>query len=340
MSCLIFDVLILLCVLVGMWLIACLTFARVAAATYDECRHPPRGGISLFGGTPSNLRIAIVQCGNTAVDFPDFGSLVDGSPRDFDNIPYGVQSIYMNALYAAAHGYKYEYYVFNSKTIERYPTWCRVPTMRRSLTQRHPPDMALYLDLDAYIRTDLPMSNVFEKTNRARAMCLDDGLESQPCIYPRVNITPPLYKGMPMPELQRSFEDDPVWPTLMRGVDIVNSGGGWLERNTGNVTWLDEWWDLGSTWEGGRYERDQYHEQRILNVLMAGSSAMRKETLLLEDPIYNSPRSVCMPHMYAIFKEGPEVRRQMAADLLARLRRVSTDRVAIHVMSGTTSIVY
>lgn len=325
----------------GMWappfavgVLLCLMIARVGADTYDECRNPSREGVSLFGGTPSQLRIVIVQCGDTAVDLPDFGMLSSGHARAFEDVPYGVQSIYLNALYAADHGYAYEYFVFNNRTIERYPTWCRVPAMRRALTQRHPPDMVLYLDLDAYIRTDLPISDAFEKTRRSRALTLDDGAESQPCIYQRANVATPLYKGMHMSELQRSFDEDSAWSAHMLGADIVNSGGGWLERNTGSVTFLDDWWALGATWQAGHYLQNPYHEQRILNVLMAQRPELRKETILLEDPFYNSPLSVCIPHMYAGYKDRVDARRQMAVDLLSRLSRVPMDRAVIRIVSG------
>ena len=106
---------------------------------------------------------------------------------------------------------------------------------------------------------------------------MDEGYELYQGIYWRVKSDPPLNRSMTMPQLQEGFETDPAWVDALQEIDMLNTGGGWLEINKGEDTmaFLDAWWDLGSTFKGGQYMNGQYFDQRILSVLMAEQPELR-----------------------------------------------------------------
>ena len=142
-----------------------------------------------------------------------------------------------------------------------------------------------------------------------------------------------------MPQLQASFERDPAWEEpMLEETDMVNMGGGWLELNKGEITleFLDAWWDLGESYKGGSYLRKRlYHDQRVLNALLAARPGLRAQTALLEDTVFNSPTSACVPHLYYNLKSMGDVRRAMATDLLERLELADNigREIVIHVGS-------
>jgi hypothetical protein len=104
------------------------------------------------------------------------------------------------------------------------------------------------------------------------------------------------------------------------------------------IAFLDRWWHFGDTFKGGFYRLVFPLEQRILNVAMARSQTCRRRTALLEDTIYNSPRSPCIPHLYATNnKREPEYLAALRAVVTERAAAMSLDaasHVFVHDLSG------
>ena len=116
---------------------------------------------------------------------------------------------------------------------------------------------------------------------------------------------------MSMPALQTGFEAGGPWADALKEKDILNTGGGWLQKNT-HSAFLENWWN-----SGGEYMRTWTFEQRILSSLLAVDDEERRSTLMLEDAVYNSPRSPCIVHLYAEKKVVAKYRRDMARTCLA-----------------------
>lgn len=192
------------------------------------------------------------------------------------------------------------------------------------------PIAVLHLDLDVYIKTDLPLSiQHLHDTSRSRYITMDEYHEHpyqrqnrtwhSYSIYDRltefvsptkVPAVPGLSWSMPMPELQALFETHPAFSGRMYTDDMLNTGAAWLElghpqgSHKGRLTqsFLHEWWALGRLFEGGKYLTHRMQEQRLLSVVMATRAELRAHTALLEDNVYNSPVSKCIPHLYAEYK--------------------------------------
>ena len=116
---------------------AALLQSAAAAYVRPPCElNKTRAGFDILSATlpADGNRITIVQCGDTPIERPNFNLL---RTSDFRTISYGMQSVYLNAAYAALHGYKYEFYVVDANgTFGRNPSWCRVPAVKRALKVR------------------------------------------------------------------------------------------------------------------------------------------------------------------------------------------------------------
>lgn len=162
------------------------------------------------------------------------------------------------------------------------------------------------------------------RLGRDRLISLDEGDEFWPGIYIRVD--QPINRATPIPAMQAGFDHHFTWTDALFKSDILNTGGGWMElgypsfppaagQHTRAFLW--DWWALGQKWRSGKYMKDTFSfEQRILSVLMGLHREIRRRTAILEDQTYNSPRSSCIRHLYAVpNKQNPEYLYQMAQTL-------------------------
>lgn len=271
------------------------------------------------------------------------GSLYADYNHDFCNVCFAAD--------AARHGYRFEFHLF--PTHEHIaPAWCRMIAMERILSTG--PAAVLYLDQDVYIKTDLPLSlKDLRDSNKSRCICMN---EYHPHPYDETNGGFSVYsrlseemggaptavsRDMPMPELQRMFESHPAFTQKMYKNDMLNTGGGWLELGHArgshgaalSRSFLHQWWGEGKVLDGGKWLLQFTWEQRVLSVTMAKRQSLRMQTLLLPDKLYNSPVSLCMPHMYGEYKrvgsyvaEALRTFRESSMPFLNRL----TARVVVH----------
>jgi len=301
------------------------------AATYPPhnqklCLGGPRtGSHKLFAPQKHDrsLNIVILQCNDKPLgQLPDFEMLRQG----YDRVDLYRQSAYLNAAYAALHGYAYRYHFDNQCGGGRHKTWCKLQALHAVMTSGSSPlpDAVLFLDSDAYIRTDYPLAlDGLLDAGFHRALALDEGDETWPGIYNRIPTEdPPISRHTHLTDLQTRFENETYgWAAVMEHKDLLNTGL-WLEMPGAvgwNLTFIETIWQMGASVEGGRYRVDPYHEQRIMNLLFIKSSYYRSKVSLLEDILYNSPRSPCVVHLYAEKKTLEPYRTRMADDLLSRL---------------------
>lgn len=315
-----------------------------------NCTRSLRGGVSLFSSTAHSVTTAaahsvtIFSCGDRAPSV----SFLATPPDSWGAVPLPSLAAAANLLYARLHGYDFRFFVDAAHAQARRNPWCRLRSMRHALLQPPLPDAALYLDTDAYIRTNLPLSlDSLRASSKHRAIGQDEGDEERGGICPRLNHATTVLgsrlhcnnkagdptQASPMADTQAVFERDPEAVRYLNesNFGLLNTGGGWLELagRAETIAFLDRWWRLGDTFKGGVYRQAFPLEQRILNVAMAHSQKEREATALLEDTIYNSPRSPCIPHLYAVKnKQEPEY--------LATLRAVVTQRAAGVVLNASS----
>ena len=119
--------------LLGVLLAAAVT-PQGAAYSRPPCElNKTRGGFEIFRGEAGGhqTRITILQCGDLPLERPNFELL---RSQHYDAVPLSMQSIYLNAAYAALHGYKYEYFQVDANgTHGRGRQWCRIPAIRSVL---------------------------------------------------------------------------------------------------------------------------------------------------------------------------------------------------------------
>ena len=137
----------------------------------STCERSSRGGPSLFAADAPPLRLEIVQC-NTA-SLPPRSALDGVTPDRWNKDLSTPLSAYLNAAYAALHGYNYTFFQVQGG-FPAYNTWCRVAAVRQAAARQPPPEAILYLDGDSFIMTDLPMT-LAELHGRTRAIGLDAG---------------------------------------------------------------------------------------------------------------------------------------------------------------------
>lgn len=173
------------------------------------------------------------------------------------------------------------------------------------------PTAVLFLDQDAYIYTDLPLTiSHLVRLGRDRLITPNEGDESWPGIYGMID--EPITRETSIPDLQTGFDTHPAWITTLFREDILNTGGGWMELGHPNFgpksshvaaqrtqSFFREWWALGQRWEGGIYLKKKFpFEQRMLSILFGLRQDIRLRTAMVEDMHYNSPRGQCMAHLY------------------------------------------
>jgi hypothetical protein len=284
----------------------------------DNCTASPtqRGGFSIFADKPplSPERLTLVQCGDKVPD------LSFASPSaSWENATYADLAALANLLFARARGYSY---VFFEERSPRPSAYCRISAMLRVLSTVPAPAAALYLDSDAYVRTEQFLTaSGLETRGWRRALALDEGDEAKPGVYHRLRGVPGLLsRATPMPVIQAAFERAPEFAAAMAaGRDVLNSGV-WLERGGGagaqqTLAFLHSWLNTSDSPAGRRWP----FEQRTLQVLLADLPAARAQTGILEDVIYNTHASPCVPHLYAGKKRVQENLDVLASVVRARL---------------------
>lgn len=268
-------------------------------AHVSTCSHSTRNGPSIFEPHASGLvplrRVEIVQCNTAALREPSNAQAVSDL------------SAYVNAGYAQLHGYQYTYMqVPPSFQQSAHTPWCRVAAVRQAASRTPPPEAVLYLDGDAFMLTDLPLTAA-HLAGRSRAIGIDAGdidIPDKDAMYQRwPNTTEaPLHKFMDMRVVQSLFEGESSgWAERMtEGADVVNTGGGWLELvDSETLAFLDALWAFGDTWKGGAYKHTSWaFEQSALNALLGTDARARSRTALLEDGLWNCPTSPCVAHLY------------------------------------------
>jgi hypothetical protein len=316
---------VILCITAGAAAETCTSVhgPRSAAQVLGDanCSASTRGGIALF--TPHrpdrSQMIRLLQCGDS---LPDISALARG---ELSAASYAAKTALANLLWALERGHAYAFYLQTPDT-GRNPSWCRVRAMRHALTESPLPIAALYMDTDAYILTEQHLTLDHLHAGRFhRAIPLDEGDEEWPGIYVR-GVPANLSHDTPMPLIKRAFDEDGEFLHAMGRQDMLNTGGGWLElgHRPSTISFLDRFYAAGETHEGGRFKHAFSHEQRVLSTILSQPDADRdrRETALLEDAVYNSPRSPCIVHLYGGAKNKPACTETLDATLLRRLSRV------------------
>ena len=292
---------------------------RAGERASKNCLRSFRRGPVLFAEeSEKGCAVTIVQCGDKQ---PPLAPLLrtDSSAGDVEAIPLEAMTTQLNFLYARRHGYRYAFYVFNTSALSppRDAAWCRVGAVAAALRGRsscgETPSAVVYLDQDAYIVQDAPLQlSRLRAAGRLRAIPLDGGDERESGFYWKIRNSAIIHSAAlrlpnrhtPMDRLQRAFEKDAAWARALSWKDVVNTGGGWFEvaenatSCAANLAFLAQWWALGDELEGGRFLTEGNREQRVLNVLLSHSVPGRRQTALLEDAAWNSPRSQCIAHLY------------------------------------------
>jgi hypothetical protein len=188
--------------------------------------------------------------------------------------------------------------------------------------------------MDTYVRTEQFVTlKTLRERGFHRAVGLDEGNEDWPGIYPRLrafSVPGNVSRATPMPQLQALFESSENFTRAMWRRDVLNTGGGWLELGLreSTLSFLDRFFAYGDAYQRGKDGRGKYlrcfpYEQRVLNALMSlpESAADRRQTALLEEAVYNSPRSPCIVHLYSNNKRNGAYRRTLEEVLQRRLAK-------------------
>lgn len=185
------------------------------------------------------------------------------------------------------------------------------------------PLAVLYLDQDAYIKTDLPLSIKHLKDHQqSRYIQMNEyqphassTLKDQSfTMYDRLQGVVDVYQTMPMPILQTLFEDHAAFSRRMHKTELFSTGGGWLELGHPKDSaatqhtrfFLHQWWAEGRNFEGGYQLNCAPWQEKVLGHAMGTRPDVRAHTALLEDRTYGGPDSECIPHLYAEYKRVPE----------------------------------
>ena len=304
-------------------LLAKTTFKLVVEVRGDLC-----GAVehTIFGSREQAVpheHVVLVTCGDyyPGLHFNDsigcFG--VDGLLRC---------ATYLNAVYAAEHNYTFAFYKYDSATHGvRAAIWCRVLALRAAVV-KFPGAAFLYLDLDAFVVTNMSISfAALVRTGRHRALILD----ADPAL-----ITESEFHSMR--GIQNWFESENTDSVLISR-DVINAGILFdIGPDASISAFLDFWWSIGEYWtvNGNQSSLKVYGgDQRALSIALGLRRDVRRDVLILKTArdeaakrrgsvdLFGGPDSQCIRHYLGGYKNSGEAQASVTEIARAARRRMS-----------------